>query len=165
MKRFPVSASVGVVWVVTACAPTMIPPREPSPPADHYVRAPLDTVWQRIVTYFADSRIPIQTIDRGSGLIASTRFQLPLSLAESWADCGRASTGEPTLAKLRAINNLPTFTADFNVLVRARGDSTAVRSNIGSTATARSPAGLVPIRGVSTGELEKESAARVAGTR
>src|ERR1044072_6858584 len=64
------------------------PPELPPTPSHTYVRAPVDSVWQRDIGFFADARIPIQTIEKASGLIASTRFRLSTSQTRDWADCG-----------------------------------------------------------------------------
>ena len=152
MTRLPLTTT-GLA-LAAACA-TVIPPAEPPPPSDLYVPGSFDQNWQGVVEFFADSRIPIQTIDRSSGLIISNRFQLSPELVERWVDCGKASSGGSTIARLRAVNNFPTILADFNVLIRQRGDSTAVRVNLGMTGTARSPGGIVDLRCVTNGGFEE----------
>ena len=148
--------------VAVGCA-TVVPPAAPPPPKESFVAAPFDTVWQRAVAFFANSRVPIQTIEKSSGLIASTRFQMPFDQIEAWADCGNASSGGSTIARLKAINNLPTVLADFNVLLRPVGDSTAVRVNLGYSATVRAPAGMVQLQCVTNGAFEQALTAYVSG--
>ncbi len=147
------AAAIGMV-AATACT-TMVPPAPPPAPVERFIRAPFDTVWQRTVGFFADSRIPIRTIDKASGLIASTDFELSFDDAEAWADCGSTSSGEPTLSRLKAINNIPRIRADFNVVVQSWADSTGVRVNLGFTGTANSPAGVVPLTCVTNGRFEE----------
>jgi hypothetical protein len=153
MRVTPLAVTTSILSMI-ACA-TVIPPARPLPPQDHYIQAPFDSVWQRTVGFFADSRIPIRTIDKESGIIASSSFELPFDQAQTWADCGKASTGEPTLARLQAINNIPQIQADFNVFIRKAGDSSAVRVNLGLTGSANSPAGKVPLQCVTNGKFEE----------
>jgi hypothetical protein len=141
--------------VATGGCATVVPPAKPPAPAEQYARAPFDTVWQRTITYFANSHLPIQTIEKASGLIASTRFSMQFTDLRAWADCGNASTGGTTLDRLDAIHNYPIAFADFNAIVHATGDSTSVRASIAITATVRAPGGMVPLRCVSNGQFEK----------
>jgi hypothetical protein len=161
MRLRPWTIFSALCALAAGCA-TVVPPPAPPAPQETYVAAPFDTVWQRAVAFFANSRVPIQAIEKGSGLIASTRFQMPFDQVEAWADCGNASTGGSTIARLKAINNLPTVLADFNVLLRPVRDSTAVRVNLGYSATVRAPAGMVPLQCVTNGTFESALTAYVS---
>jgi hypothetical protein len=115
--------------VATACL-GIKPPAQPPTPTDTYIRAPFDTTWQRVIGFFADSRVPIQTIEKASGLIVSTKFRLSDEQTLVWADCGRGRGGTAFEAVKRMGLGLPLVLADFNVFVRPSVDSTAVRVNL-----------------------------------
>lgn len=162
MKQRQTPIVAALLTVLVACAPGVVPPAAPPAPTEHYVRAPFDTVWQRVVGFFADSRVPIRTIDKSSGIIASSGFELPFDLAQKWADCGKTSSGQTALDRLQEIHNIPSISADFNVFVRPAGDSTGVRVNVGMSGTADSPGGRVALRCVTNGEFEKALVAQVS---
>lgn len=137
------------------CA-TIVPPAQPAAPTTMYVRAAYDTVWERTISFFADSRIPIQTIDKASGLIATTKFALTGEALDRWADCGKTSDGASALAKLESVHNTPRVVVDFNVFIRPTADSASVRINLGLSANADSPMGSVSVVCVSNGRFERE---------
>lgn len=112
--------------LVVACTPT---PPPPAPvPVDHYARASFDSPWNAVIEFFADSRVSIETIDKASGLIVSRQFTIPKERIREWVVCETHSMGTPMVEH----PNLQVV-ADFNVLVRPRGDSTAVRINAVTT--------------------------------
>jgi hypothetical protein len=74
------------------------------------VRAPIDRAWNAAVDAFANHNIPIRTIERSSGLIATDALTVSDPAAFEWADCGAA--GSKRWAPTSAIYN-----------VRVRGDS------------------------------------------
>ena len=119
-----------------ACA-HVVPPANPAPVADRYTHTPFDTAWHRAIVYFTNTHVPIKTIDRSSGVLASSRFQMPFSDLKAWGDCGSASSGGSTLDRLEAIHNYPTAYADFNVVMQPTGDSTSVRVSLAISADAR----------------------------
>lgn len=151
---------LALAFVLLGC-PTVIPPAEPPAPETYYIQAPFESVWPRVVGFFADSRVPIQTIDKSSGIIASSQFELPASRVEQWIDCGMSSDGVPTVKKLKDINNFPRVLADFNVFIVPGRDSTGVRVNLGASATARAPGGIVPVKCVSSGAFERALVAHI----
>jgi hypothetical protein len=91
------------------------PPAPPPPSEATNVRASFGQTWDAVIDEFADRNIPIRTIERASGLVATEQLTVPLSAAGD-ADCGRVGTYPP---------RAPTH-AIYNVLVR--GDS--VRSTV-----------------------------------
>lgn len=154
------AAAIAAAVAAGACV-TNTPPAPPPAPQDAYVRAPFDSVWTAVVSYFADTRVPIGTIDKTSGLIASRAFTLPDDAVRAWANCGTTSSGESAVERLYSINNPPRLSADFNVFVQPRGDSTAVRVNLGLTGQARSPGGMVALTCVTNGKFEEGLIAHV----
>ena len=105
------------------------PAPAPTPvPHDAYIHAPYDAVWSSAVQYFADTRIPISTIDKASGLMASKDFSLSGDLIVRWVTCAnkdgspRAMKAENTDRAMAA--GMGRASADFNVFLRAAGDST-----------------------------------------
>lgn len=115
-----------LVGLAAACPAT--PPAPPPAPRDTYVRVPFDSAWQGVIAYFADTRVPISTLDKASGLVVSRDFVLSFPLLKLWGDCGKIR-GYPVLDQARPFS--ATATADFNVFLRPAGDSTAVRVNFG----------------------------------
>lgn len=101
-----VSAALGCSYTRPA---SVAPERSPM-----VVNAPVDQTWRAVIDHFADSNIPIRTIDRGSGLIATDDLliQDPTEARLSWADCG-SKVGEPVAAEK----------AVYNVRVRESGDT------------------------------------------
>jgi uncharacterized lipoprotein len=161
MPRVMLSA---FIFFLAACA-TQVPPTELAPEPERIARAPFDSIWTRVIAVFADARIPIQTIEKASGLIVSRPFTLPDSLEREWINCGTLSTtNEDAITWMQKNNNTLDAAIDFNVFVRPLGDSTAVRVNAGVTATAMAPAGRVPFKCVSTGVFERQLLQRLSGT-
>lgn len=94
---------------------TYTPPAPPTPSESTNVRASFGQTWDAVIDEFADRNIPIRTIERASGLVATEQLTVPDNAAGD-ADCGRVGTNPP---------RAPTH-AIYNVLVR--GDS--VRSTV-----------------------------------
>jgi hypothetical protein len=158
-----------IALVLLVACTQVVPPSSPAPIADHYARAPFDTVWQRTITFFTDNHIPIQNVEKASGLLVSTAFRLPFDRLEAWADCGKIAGGGSTLDWYKARNTEPPVATDFNVVEHPTGDSTAVRVSVVMTVTgpgiptmARNDnAGRVTC--VSNGRFEAALLARVSG--
>jgi hypothetical protein len=95
------------------------PPPDPSPREDGTrVGATVGTTWDAVIDLFAARNIPIRTIERASGLIATD----VLSVSEEgqiWAHCGTLN-GEQ-LGPNRGI---------YNVLVRGDSTSSTVRTTV-----------------------------------
>lgn len=99
---------------VTACTPPQ-PPAAPAPVSATPVSASFGKAWDAVIDVFAQRNIPIKTIERASGFIATD----PLAVAiqrdgkpHAWADCGKAIFG----------GYFPPTNATYNV--RVKGDST-----------------------------------------
>ena len=114
------TAGLPALLLVAAACPSYTPPQTHAVPAQYIVHADFNATWTEIIAFFAESKVPIQTIDKSSGLISSKGFES----AEFWLDCGTITDGLMT----QTTNN--GRLADFNVFVRDLGrDSTSVRIN------------------------------------
>lgn len=100
-------AIVVCLAVLGACAST--------PPGAAVIRSPMpvtasfDRTWTAVIDVFAERNVPIETLDRSSGLIVARPLSVPREDAQ-YADCGTAM-GLP-IPPSRAMHN-----------VRVRGDS------------------------------------------
>lgn len=65
------------------------PTVQPAPRDPTRVDATFDQTWSEAVAVLAERNIPIATIDKASGLIASERVTLATASPE-WTNCGRA---------------------------------------------------------------------------
>ena len=74
-----------------------------------------EAVWDKVVEWFVKSNVPIKSMEKGSGFIA-TEYDLDVRSYQQYCDCGKSglyqSLSEP-------VGNL-------NVLVRTEGDSVKV---------------------------------------
>jgi hypothetical protein len=94
---------------VAACAypPKSYPTPEPVP-----IQASFDDTWNAVIDHFAETLIPIATIEKASGLIVTEPFNFGRTISPDVADCGTDWIGNPAQATLVRHN------------VRVRGDST-----------------------------------------
>jgi hypothetical protein len=106
MKRLALALAV----MLTSCT-SYKPPEPPSPRDGTRVNASMGRTWDAVIDLFAERNIPIRTIERVSGIIATDRLSVG-SEGREYADCG----------KLNRIRLRPEM-ANYNVLVR--GDSTS----------------------------------------
>jgi hypothetical protein len=136
---------------LSSCARPIVPPR-PTPPKDYVLHLPYDQIWAGVVSFFADTKMPIKVIDKASGFLASGTFSLDSALTRDWIDCGMVGRDSAT-ALLTSSAPIGLFVeADFNVFVRKLGgDSSAVRVNM--TATGHYAGGRTPC--VSNGRFEQ----------
>ena len=104
--------------VLTACTPH--PPSPPAPNPAMAVNASFGRTWNAAIDVFAARNIPIETLDRASGLIVAQPEAVPspqnAAARVALADCGSDALGTQGYPE----------TAYYNVLVR--GDS--VRSTV-----------------------------------
>jgi hypothetical protein len=95
---------------------------QPPPPAEPRnatpVNASMGETWDAVIDLFATRNIPIRTIERASGIIATEGLRVEPEDGAKWADCGQYGNS----------HYRPT-TGIYNVLVR--GDST--RSTVRTT--------------------------------
>lgn len=137
--------------LLSSCARPIVPPR-PAPPKDYVLHLPYDQIWAGVVSFFADTKMPIKVIDKASGFLASGTFSLDSALTRNWIDCGMVGRDSAT-ALLTSSAPIGLYVeADFNVFVRKLGgDSSAVRVNM--TATGHYAGGTTPC--VSNGRFEQ----------
>jgi hypothetical protein len=130
-------------------------------PSDQQVAVPFETAWQRAVTFFTDTHLPIQTIDKSSGLIIVARSPLPYKLLQQWLDCG-TTNGEPTLAHNIASGLQVSASMGITMLARPGAQSTTVRVSTDVTAEVSAVGMSVPLRCVSNGTIENGVVAYIA---
>jgi hypothetical protein len=113
------AATVAVILLISGCA-------QPRPPAPSPVReetvvnAGFAGTWDATIDHFAEDNIPISTIDRASGFIATTRLAVDRGTAAMASDCG---SGQGLAAGIRVVATQ----AIYNVLVRGDEESSTVR--------------------------------------
>lgn len=109
----------GLLVVASCVQPQAVPP-EPAPPGGGtFVSASFDLTWTAALDHFAESGIPLATVDRASGRFRTERVTVAPSLAGEFADCG--STGAAT--------NLAPYLAGsavYSVAVVNEGSSSSV---------------------------------------
>lgn len=101
--------------ILAACG-QYVPPTPPAPRAATRVSASLGRTWDAVVELFATRSIPIRTMERASGFIATEQLYMTLDDSRRYADCGSPPPGA-------------TFYADrasYNVLVRGDSSSSTV---------------------------------------
>src|SRR5215213_11904 len=115
-------AFVGSCLVLASCS-SYEPPPPPEPRDATLVNASMGRTWDAVIDMFTARNIPIRTIERASGIIATDQ----LSVGEEgrgWADCGQNNGS--TLAPDAAI---------YNVLVRGDSTSAVVKATVRWTRT------------------------------
>ena len=86
--------TLSLALLTTACAASQAVPPEPAPPGmATFVSASFDLTWTAALDRFAESAIPVATIDRASGELTTERVDVTPAEAIEYADCG--STGAP----------------------------------------------------------------------
>ena len=129
--RYPLALAL---LAAVACAPPYQPPAPPVPRDATPVAAPFGATWDAVIDQFAANNIPVLTIDRASGFIATDELRAPAGQQRGeLADCGEprglVRPDEPTHVR-------------YNVLVR--GDSS--RATVKATAAWRwvNPRAIMP---------------------
>ena len=90
---------------------------------------PKDAVWERAVEWFAARNMPIKTIEKDSGIIASERLYGQIGAQGQmgdWADCGKGALEVPVRQKV-----------DLNVFVRSVGTGSTATVNTNFSETRR----------------------------
>ena len=123
------------------------------------VAAPFGRTWDAVIERFAEDNIPIRTLKRASGFVATESMTVPASMNEEadWADCGTA----PFIGRL-----YPTA-ASYNILVRGDGARSSVKASVRWTTAVRSDASTSTRECTTTGNweaaVEEGIAARAEG--
>lgn len=135
--------------LLTSSACVLTPPQLPPPRSAVVVHAGFDKTWDAVVDYFADQRMPIRTLERASGFIATDRMHLGSAQAEAWANC-------------EEIFFVPSAdSGQFVVVVRPQGD-TATTIRVTTEWTVENGSRCAS-RGVWESEAERTIAARAEG--
>lgn len=109
---------IAALTATASCVPT--PPAAPTPHTAVDIGASFGRTWDAVIDEFARSNIPIKTIDRSSGLIATDALTVGLSLADA-ADCGKDAvfgTVYPTNATYNALVRGDSSHATLRITVR-----------------------------------------------
>jgi hypothetical protein len=123
-------AAVALLAAALLAGCSMSTPAPAPAVAQVVVGAPLDSVWPRVIAFFANNNVPVQTLEKASGLIASQPLDLSSEQRRAWLACGKALgvTIKPERDGFHARTT-------FNVFVRPIADSTSVRVNMAVHAT------------------------------
>ena len=105
-----------IALLITACT-TYKPPVKRELKTERLYEKSYDQVWNNVIDWFAKNNIPIKTLDKSSGLIA-TEFNLRNNIKES-CDCGTSGFG---------VNVSPNIIGNFNVLIRRVEASTGAQT-------------------------------------
>jgi hypothetical protein len=95
------------------------PPAPPQPRDATSVDASLGETWDAVIDLFATRNIPIRTIERVSGIIATEGLSVDSADGVDWADCGRFGHRQ-----------IPANNAIYNVLVRGDSATSTVRATV-----------------------------------
>ena len=106
--------------LVLALGCTVTPPKPDIVRTGTSVNASMGRTWDAVIEQFATSNIPIRTIERASGLIATEQLSVPAQYYKGgYYDCG-SSLGTPNIAKH----------AVYNALVRGDSSHATVRVSV-----------------------------------
>ncbi len=100
----------------------LVPPQPAAPRPSTAVAASRDRVWDAVIEIFAEMNIPIRTIDRASGFLATEPLSVPPRTGKELAACG-------TIMGVA----IPPDRAIYNVLVRESGSVSSVKVTIAFT--------------------------------
>jgi hypothetical protein len=109
---------LSILLVALGCAPPSSPAAPPAPRSATTVAASFDRTWSAVIDAFAARNIPIRTIDRTSGLIATDDLAVGREGGQ-WADCGKAL----------GVSITPTR-ATYNVRVKGDARSSTVQFTV-----------------------------------
>lgn len=134
---------------LSACTNTP-PPAPPAPRASLTVPLSVGRVWDAVIEQFAETSVPIQTMERASGLIVTTPMGVAASDGLAWANCGKDALGTP----------LPATLVSYNVLVR--GDSTSANLRVTARWASGGMGGSATVECVTRNVYEPDLEAAVA---
>jgi hypothetical protein len=144
--------TIGLTIVTLAAIGCSHAPLATAPAPESIVHVTFDVAWLRIIAFFANANVPIQTLEKASGLVASQQLTLAPYQQSAWVAC-RSSFGS-VLTALASPGS--TYTSNFNVFARPVGDSTYVRVNFLVTAFASTQHGPAPLNCASNGRFEQQ---------
>ncbi len=115
------AATAILLFLAVGCYPT---PPAPAPSREAtVVAASFAATWDAAIDHFAEDNIPISTIERASGLIATTRLSVDLATAAMASDCG-------TGGGVDFDTHYVATDAVYNILVRGDEHSSTVRVTV-----------------------------------
>ena len=114
---------------------------KPIAPQDYYYKVNPERVWNALLLVYTDLNVPIENMDRASWFMRSRDMMLPPADARAWMQCGAG----------KGVN----VTISVTTLLRASGDSTAMRLNVHVEATRNTGNERVAIACASKGVLEQ----------
>ena len=116
----PSQAQLGllVCAVLSSACSAYKPPGPPTPREATEVAASMGSTWDAVIDMFAARNIPIRTIERASGIIATEQLSVS-DEGQDWADCGQHNG-----------TRLPPDAATYNVLVRGDSTSAVVKATV-----------------------------------
>lgn len=138
---------------LTACAKFIPPAVAPERPMVR-VNATFEATWNAVIDVFAARVLPIQLIDRSSGLIVAAPLSLESDDAMRWASCGVLSSGAAGAVQI------PATRVEFNILVRSVDQASTVR--ITTRWTAQTPPQYLVCQTANVWEAELEARIRTA---
>ena len=117
------SIAVSSLVLLGGCVKAVPPIVAPERPSVE-VAAPFEETWISVIDVFASRNIPIQTLDRSSGLIVAAPSGVSGPDADRRASCGAVKHGLDPARKLRATH------AEYNIVVRSTSAGSTVRVNV-----------------------------------
>lgn len=139
-----------------ACAPKYTPPE--TAPAQRPVRtinAPFSRVWDATIDAFAAANIPIETLDRASGLLVPKGTMYVGAAGAALADCGGVTIPSD-------ITPRPVYPSSVKFNVVVRGDSSAASVQVRTFFASEAGTTLCVSKGVFEDMMEKRIADRAA---
>ncbi len=84
-RAFGIPALACALAVLAGCGRPYVSPLAPPPYRDRVV-APYDATWRALIKALARENVPLRTVAKDSGVVASDDFVTPIGV---YADCGR----------------------------------------------------------------------------
>jgi hypothetical protein len=111
--------SVAALLLLLSACYKYQPPAAATPRDATHVNASLGQTWDAVIDLFGLRNIPIRTIERVSGIVATEGLSVDSVDGKAWADCGRVGRRQ-----------VPANNAIYNVLVRGDSTASSVRANV-----------------------------------
>jgi hypothetical protein len=118
---------ITTAFALLACAPKYQAPPPPAPRLATTVRASQPKTWDAVIDVFAERNIPIRTMERASGFIATDQLGVSNSEGGEWADCGKLKWPKQGKEKKATSTRLSPNRATYNVLIRGDTVSSTVK--------------------------------------
>ncbi len=105
----------------------------------------MGSTWDAVIDMFAERNIPIRTIERASGIIATEQLSVGPE-GKVWPDCGRSFSGTV----------LPNY-AIYNLLVRGDSSSSRVKATVRRSLTSKTSGSPLSARPRTCGSADSRS--------